>query len=57
MNDLIVPGSYVMHPKKKSWGIGQVQSKIKDIITINFENCGKKTINGEKIDLIIVKNE
>tara|TARA_B100001123_G_C14665383_1_gene771309 strand:+ start:433 stop:606 length:174 start_codon:yes stop_codon:yes gene_type:complete len=57
MNDLIVPGSYVMHPKKKSWGIGQVQSKIKGIITINFENCGKKTINGEKIDLIIVKNE
>ena len=57
MNDLIVPGSYVMHPKKKGWGIGQVQSKIKGIITINFENCGKKTINGEKIDLIIVKNE
>ncbi len=57
MNDLIVPGIYVIHPIKKKWGIGQVQSKINNIITVNFENSGKKTINGEKIDLIIVKNE
>ena len=57
MNDLIVPGIYVTHPNKKDWGIGQVQSKIKNVITVNFENSGKKTINGEKIDLIIVKNE
>ena len=57
MNDLIVPGIYVTYPNKKDWGIGQVQSKIKNVITVNFENSGKKTINGEKIDLIIVKNE
>ena len=57
MNDLIIPGLYVMHPKNKNWGIGQVQSKIGDIITVNFENAGKKTINGKKIELKIVKNE
>ena len=49
MNDLIVPGSYVMHPKKKGWGIGQVQSIIKNKITVNFENVGKKVINSENI--------
>ena len=57
MNDLIIHGIYVNHPKKKDWGIGQVQSKIGDIITVNFENAGKKTINGKKIELEIVKNE
>ena len=57
MNDLIIPGILVNHPKKKDWGIGQVQSKIGDIITVNFENAGKKTINGKKIELEIVKNE
>ena len=57
MNDLIIPGIYVNHPKKKDWGLGQVQSKIGDIITVNFENAGKKTINGKKIELKILKNE
>ena len=57
MNDLIIPGIYVNHPKKKDWGLGQVQSKIGDIITVNFENAGKKTINCKKIELRIVKNE
>tara|TARA_B100000745_G_scaffold131574_1_gene85851 strand:- start:2340 stop:2516 length:177 start_codon:yes stop_codon:yes gene_type:complete len=57
MNDLIIPGIYVNHPKKKDWGLGQVQSKIGDTITVNFENAGKKTINGMKIELKIVKNE
>ena len=57
MNDLIIPGILVNHPKEKDWGIGQVQSKIGNIITVNFENAGKKTINGKKIELEIVKNE
>ena len=57
MNDLIIPGILVHHPKEKDWGIGQVQSKIGNIITVNFENAGKKTINGKKIELEIVKNE
>ena len=57
MNELITPGIYVNHPKKKDWGLGQVQSKIGDIITVNFENAGKKTINGKEIGLKIVKYE
>ena len=57
MNELIIPGIYVIHPKEKDWGIGQVQSKIGNIITVNFENAGKKTINGKEIKLNILKNE
>tara|TARA_B110000014_G_C19624352_1_gene329886 strand:+ start:133 stop:303 length:171 start_codon:yes stop_codon:yes gene_type:complete len=55
MNELITPGTYVNHPKKKDWGLGQVQSKIGSIITVNFENVGKKTINGKEIELEIIK--
>ena len=55
MNELITPGTYVNHPKKKNWGIGQVQSKIGGIITVNFENVGKKTINPNQVKLKIVK--
>lgn len=55
MNELITPGTYVNHPKKGNWGLGQVQSKIGDIITVNFENVGKKTINGKEIELEIIK--
>ena len=51
MNEQIIPGSFVHHPKEKNWGIGQVQSKIGDIITVNFENVGKKVINGNVINL------
>ena len=45
------PGDKVTNPQNKDWGIGQVQSIIKNKITINFENAGKKVINAENIKL------
>ena len=45
------PGDYVINPKFKSWGIGQIQSVINNKVTVNFENTGKKVINGSKIIL------
>ena len=39
------PGDKVYNPSKKEWGIGQVQSIIKEKITVNFQNAGKKVIN------------
>ena len=56
MNELIIPGIYVIHPKEKDWGIGQVQSKIGNIITVNFENAGKKVINANIIQLEKINN-
>ena len=45
------PGDKVFNPNNEEWGIGQVQSIIKDKITVNFENVGKKVINANNIEL------
>ena len=45
------PGDYVINPKNKSWGIGQIQSVINNKVTANFENVGKKVINSNEITL------
>ena len=41
----------MVNPNNKEWGVGQVQSIIKEKITVNFENAGKKVINGNVISL------
>ena len=45
------PGDFVINPKNISWGTGQIQSIIKNKVTVNFENAGKKVINSEEIFL------
>ena len=45
------PGDRVVNPSRKDWGIGQVQSIIKDKVTVNFENVGKKVINSNNVEL------
>ena len=45
------PGDKVLNPNNKDWGIGQVQSIIKDKVTVNFENAGKKVINAKNVEL------
>ncbi|MDA9629095.1 DUF3553 domain-containing protein [Pelagibacteraceae bacterium] len=55
-SSLYTPGIFVINTDKKNeWGIGQIQSSINNLITINFENVGKKTINVSKVNLEIVK--
>ena len=46
-----VPGDFVVNPNNKDWGTGQIQSIINDKITVNFENSGKKVINGKEVTL------
>ena len=45
------PGDFVINPNKKEWGIGQIQSIVKNKITVNFENSGKQVINASIINL------
>ena len=45
------PGDKVINPNNKDWGIGEVQSIIKEKVTVNFENVGKKVINAKNIEL------
>ena len=54
-SSLYTPGIFVINTDKKfEWGIGQIQSSINNLITINFENVGKKTINISKVNLEII---
>ena len=45
------PGDKVINQHNKDWGIGQIQSIIKEKVTVNFENVGKKVINANNIIL------
>ena len=45
------PGNFVINPNNRSWGVGQIQSIIKNKVTVNFENVGKKVINSKEIVL------
>ena len=50
------PGDKVVNPLEKEWGIGQVQSIIKEKVTVNFENVGKKVINANNLELKKITN-
>ena len=45
------PGDFVINPNNRQWGKGQIQSIIKNKVTVNFENAGKKVINSKKVTL------
>ena len=45
------PGNFVTNPNNIDWGVGQIQSIIKNKVTVNFENVGKKVINSKEIIL------
>ena len=51
----LTTGLYVINKNNNDWGVGQIQSSIKNIVTVNFENVGKKVINIKEINLEIVK--
>ena len=51
------PGDRVVNPKAEDWGIGQVQSIIKNKVTVNFEHAGKVVINGEHTQLELYEFE
>ena len=51
------PGDYVINPANKAWGIGQVQSIIKNKVTVNFQNFGKQVINSEIVILEKIEND
>ena len=50
------PGDFVINPENKGWGVGQIQSIIKNKVTVNFQNNGKQVLNTDYINLEKVKN-
>lgn len=54
MNEFLEPGMIVRHPAAPDWGLGQVQSRIGDRITVNFEHAGKQVLDGRRVQLLLV---
>ncbi|WP_102223348.1 DUF3553 domain-containing protein [Acidimangrovimonas sediminis] len=52
LNDLLEPGMLVRHPDRPDWGLGQVQSRIGERITVTFEHAGKVVIDGRQVQLV-----
>ncbi len=50
-NAHLSPGDFVRHPQRPDWGLGQVQSRVGQRITVNFEHAGKLLIDGNVIAL------
>ncbi len=44
----------VRHPDAPEWGLGQVQSRIGDRITVNFAEAGKRVIDSRRVALELV---
>ncbi|WP_112874392.1 DUF3553 domain-containing protein [Paracoccus endophyticus] len=54
VNEILEPGMLVRHPDAPDWGIGQVQSRIGDRITINFTDAGKQVVDGSRVRLALI---
>jgi hypothetical protein len=50
----LTPGTYVVHPDRPDWGLGQVQSVTGRRVTVNFENAGKLLIDSGVVALLAV---
>lgn len=55
MTDRLAPGTWVKHPARPDWGIGQVQSAVGSRVTVNFEHAGKQLINTAVVALVVVE--
>jgi len=47
----LAPGSFVRHPHRPDWGLGQVQSVVGTRVTVNFEGAGKVVILTDRVAL------
>lgn len=50
----LTPGATVRNPARPEWGPGQVQSAIGTRVTVNFEHCGKQTLDTRHVTLELV---
>lgn len=57
IDPFIEPGVLVRHPDQPDWGLGQVQSVVGSVVTVNFEDAGKQTINAARITLVYVGDD
>ncbi|WP_283163977.1 DUF3553 domain-containing protein [Roseinatronobacter domitianus] len=51
---ILEPGMFVRCPAHPAWGVGQVQSRVGDMVTVNFAETGKQVINAAAVPLDVV---
>ena len=51
VTSLLAPGTFVRHPDRPDWGLGQVQSVAGKRVTVNFEGAGKVVIMSDYVAL------
>jgi hypothetical protein len=56
MSGALVPGCLVRHPERPERGLGHAQSIIGKRITVNFENAGKRLIDGDVVAPEVVED-
>lgn len=54
MYEILEPGMLVKNPAQPDWGVGQVQSRIGEKVTVNFQHAGKQVIDGRRVALELV---
>jgi FKBP-type peptidyl-prolyl cis-trans isomerase 2 len=54
VNTSLEPGMRVRHPLHPEWGDGQIQSVVKERVTVNFEHMGKVLINALHVELEVL---
>lgn len=54
LNAILEPGMLVKHPDCPEWGVGQVQSNVNGLLTVNFREMGKVVINGAEVLMVVV---
>ena len=52
--EILEPGMLVRNREAPEWGVGQVQSRIGDRITVNFPEMGKQVLDGRWVRLELV---
>ena len=57
MEHAFVPGAFVVHPQRRDWGVGQVQSAIGTRVTVTFPEQGKTVIDVAAAPLILVAGD
>lgn len=55
-NEILEPGMLVRHPLAPEWGIGQVQSRIGDRVTVNFPEAGKQVLDSRRVNLELISS-
>ncbi|PFG63132.1 uncharacterized protein DUF3553 [Thioclava sp. ES.031] len=55
--EILEPGMLVRNPAQPDWGTGQVQSRIGEKVTVNFEHQGKLVLDGRRVALELVFSE